>query len=386
MGDLLVACVNGQAALIASLLESVDLTRLADAAVYHGAESAVYRALKSSPIPTALKHDLRLLNTAAIAGHLRALSDLRWLTTELESLGVEWAVLKGPVLAEAIYTTGSQRTYGDLDVLLEPAVFGDVVRSLEQAGARLVDVNWPMMIDGHRGELSMLLPHGTPLDLHWHVFLDPAVRREFPVSTSQLLSRRRKVDIDGVSIPTLDRADTLVHLCAHAALSGAHRLVWLKDIEQAVRNEPPNWATVAERTRQADLDAPVAIALARSVGVIGTPVPSAVFRSLRTGRTWVRGVRALDAARPPHHGQPGLFSGRLLVRSTRATTVRSTASLMRALDAFVRKDLLANPTHPWRTRRVAPTMKSDSNPLHQPNGSTRDRANYFDFVASTSDR
>lgn len=384
MGDLLVACVNQMDDVVREQLAGpIDAGPLLGLALYHGVEGAVYSAVRSHPFPQDVLYFLRAGARNAVARHMRALADLAWLRVELESKGIDWVVMKGPILAELAYGTSSVRTYTDLDVLVDPAAFGETVRALEIAGASLIDQNWPMMHAEERGELSMILPHGTPLDLHWHVFMTPELRSEFPVATRVLLSHRRKVTIANQSIPTLDETDTLVHLATHATFAGGHRLAWLKDIERLVASEQPDWSELVERAHTSSLDAPVAIALARSQRVLGTLVSDRALASMYRGIAWQRGIAALDRVRPPHYAQPGVLSASLLLRSTRSTSTRSVSHFVRSTFRFARRDLLANPEHPWRARGARASAPSPPNPLHLTTGGHRDRLRYFAAVADS---
>src|SRR5262249_5413405 len=145
------------------------------------------------------------------------------LREELKRLDCAWLVLKGPALAHSVYPRPDLRQGVDLDVLVPPARFGDVLVALEAAGFTLLDRNWPLVAARVPGELRIRAPQGVLVDLHWAVLDDPALHRPFRLPVPGLLERARWLDRAGCC--ALSAVDQLVHLGVHGALSGANRLV-----------------------------------------------------------------------------------------------------------------------------------------------------------------
>jgi hypothetical protein len=145
----------------------------------------------------------------------------------------------------------------------------------------------------------------------------------------ELFERARRVPLPHSRVPTLDPADTLVHLGLHGCLSGANRLVWLKDMEQAMSAEELLWDDVVARSRASGADLAVASMLRLARTVIGTPVPDDVMRDLGGSRAWPRLVAT--AGRIPRleetTGRRSLL--RLTARSTRRDERSSIAALSR---------------------------------------------------------
>jgi hypothetical protein len=192
-------------------------------------------------------------------------------------------VIKGPAAVELLYGAPGRRAYQDLDVLVEPAAFRDVLAALERAGATMLDRNWMMLRKELRGEIHLGLPRGTSLDLHWNLI--NMNRGQMWIDSSEVLQRSERRDLGGVIVPVLDPADTLVHLAVHAAVSGGDRLLWLKDIERAATILDPPWELVVERARHWQVAAPAGLILGRAREVLGAPIPEWVPVQLLGSRT-----------------------------------------------------------------------------------------------------
>ena len=137
--------------------------------------------------------------------------------------------------------------------------------------------------------------------------------------------------IGPVEARTLDTTDTLVHLCHHAALSGAVRLVHLLDVDQAARRIQ-DWDLVARRARSWGAGAQVGLVLARARRVLGTPVPQDLDRRLGLSRAFGTLVSAVDLAWPTPAVRAEASWPRLVARAARPS---ATATASRALQNAV---------------------------------------------------
>ena len=208
----------------------------------------------------------------ALMHHVRVTTSLAAIRSTLAD--IPWVTFKGPVLSESLHPVAGLRSYGDLDVLVGPT-------DLREAGERLLGAGWQVLatrddlLNGEvTGELELGRPGGAVVDLHWSLVLSETLRRRFHVPTADLLARSTPVTIGSVEVRTFDATDTLVHLCHHAAFSGAVRLVHLLDVDQAAARIE-DWDQVAQ--------------------------PGSVLGRRRAGRP---GARA-GPARPRHAGAGG---------------------------------------------------------------------------------
>src|SRR5207249_4803725 len=103
----------------------------------------------------------------------------------------------------------------------------------------------------------------------------------------------------GVSLHTLESTDTVLQLSLHAGLAGGSRLLWLKDVDQAVRHVSPDWAEFVSRARSWNVGDLVAVVLRRSRAALNLPVENTLLRELVRCPSWQAIVRASELISPP---------------------------------------------------------------------------------------
>ena len=183
----------------------------------------------------------------ALAAHLRAVADIKAVGDALDDGGIRWLVVKGPILADVYYPDPGLRTYFDLDLVVRPCDLRHAIEVLEAGGSTVVEQEWAATGRRLQVELKLILPNGSRGDLHWHLVTDESMRREVDLPMAEMFERARWTTVGpGVPARTLDAEDTLIHLALHGVASGGNRLVWLKDVEQAVLAEP-DWGVVIDR-------------------------------------------------------------------------------------------------------------------------------------------
>ncbi len=255
-----------------ALCDGIAVDQLIDLACYHRVPGVVYRAMTTLDVDVDVGgHDLADLRAAyqmAAVGHGRCLVELHGMHEVLSGLEQPWLVVKGPVLVELGYGDPGARLYEDLDLLVAPRDLASALSSIEAAGGRVTDLNWPMMAELHRAEIPMMLPSRMLGDLHWHLLVTPGARARFTIS--------------------IDVVDGLLYLCLHGSMSGGHQLVWLKDLDQMLAAEPPDWDELVVRARRCGTDLVAAVQLNRARGVLGAAVPEAVIEALAGKATWLR--------------------------------------------------------------------------------------------------
>ncbi|MEQ3540652.1 nucleotidyltransferase family protein [Pseudonocardia tropica] len=283
-----------------------DVPALLDAARRHGVLGVICDVVAGGEAGARVRRE----HTARA---LQQQHSLHLLGRKLDEAGVDWLVLKGPVLSEIVYRRPGVREYADLDVLVRPADFERAVDVLVAAGSTLVDGNWPMIRRQQRGELSLIGPGGVVVDLHWHVINDPQVRSELALDTGELFGNARTVRIGGAQVRTLDEVDTVVHTAVHAWKSGGDRLRWLLDVQQAALRVDDG-AAVRERARALGVELPVSLMLRRAAA-IGPSVARAIGTGAVTG-AWLALDRALTPLPTRGHARPG---GAIVLRAARDT-------------------------------------------------------------------
>ena len=368
----LVAAVGGPPPADRGALARVPVAEVLEVAEAHRLGAALLRSLADDPdAPAAVVDELRAARTEQVLSHLTTLADLRTLGGLLDGADVPWVVVKGPAAAATFWPAADMRDYRDLDVVVDPARFGEVIELLVAGGAQQLDLNWGLVRRQMRAELTFVLPRGTLLDLHWHPVNEAPVRRRFDWPVTGLLERRVPVSLGSVTVPTLDPVDAALHMAYHAVVSGGYRLLWLADVaySTAAVVDAGRLDELVRRAEEARLDVVVRVALDRVRRVLGdAPAPAWTGRR---GVLWRAAVRARDE----RTGRGGAIArghlprgtGRLLVGSTRGSTPTS----LWTLGAGVTE-------HAWKV--VARIAEPEENPLHRPDGDLRARAAYLAAV------
>ena len=361
------------------LLGRVPAADFVEMASYHRVPGVVYRSLVELGVDDPAYGGLRNAYQMAALGHRRGMIELKTMTDRLDVLEHPWLVVKGPVLVELGYHDAGARIYEDLDLVVEPGDLATAISVIEEAGGRLEDLNWPMVTRLGRAEIPMVLPDGMLADLHWHLLVTPNARSRFDLSMEALTERRRTVLLDGVEVPTLDPVDGILYLCLHGSMSGGHQLVWLKDLEEMLMSEPPDWDELVRRARRSRSDLVAAIQLDRVARVLGAPVPTGVVETLAGGSTWWRWWRRREqkvgAARWGGYDR----TGRSYLAATSAGDTASAMQLARSVAEDVIRPALVERFGPGR----GAVDSEETPPLYRPVGGAPEIAAYLQSAVRT---
>ena len=354
---------------------------IGSAARRHGVVGCLWTALLADGLADAPgTAEIRAAYHTGVGRHLRMLTEVEFVDRVLTDAGLGYLLLKGPVLAEAVYRRPDLRTYLDLDLLVRPVDFPAALARLQEAGCEVYERNWQLAVDHLIGELRLFTPAGTVLDLHWDLCAGRSVRDAFAIDQAAVRRRARRVSVGGRLVPAMDPADLVVHLALHASFSGGDRLVWLKDLEQALTcPDAPGWDALVERAASWPAALPVALMLARTRAVLGLPVPTDVLRRLSPDRAW-RAVTRLADRISPQPGEPGRGSvARLVAGAVRVDGARSRRTLIQHSGAWLRSGA-GRPGPDERVRRLLDPVDPDA--AAHPAGGAAARSAYLDLVAS----
>ena len=307
---------------------ALDTTVLADVSWQHRVAGCVYATLRHADWlePEALAAIGRARGEV-LGRHLRDLAELRRFSELFGSAGIPWLVFKGPALAGHVYARPDLRTSGDIDLLVAPGTARAAMELLESEGYKSTDEDWSQLRKDVAGQVGLLTPWGTSVDLHWYLISYEGVRKDFSISPTALLERAQTVTLGPQKVPTFDSTDTLLHLAVHAGLDGGNRLVWLKDIDQTVRACPPSWSLLVERAHEWGAGALVAVMLVRAARVLQTPLPEGIVRQLCASRAWLAAESLVNVVSPVPRVGEGPSLARLIARAGRSTGRRSFAEL-----------------------------------------------------------
>ncbi len=344
------------------------------AAEHHRVAPAVFVSLQHYPaVPDPVLARLARGHHEQVFRHAAALGNVQALGRILDRIGCDWAVIKGPYLASYVHPRPDLRTYLDLDVVVDHRRLPEVIDALVASGNTFLDRNWTLIRESDRAQVSLLLPMGTPLDLHWHLLNRGRVRNAFFLDMDEVLGRARTRELGPVAARVLDDADALVHIALHASLAGASRLVWIHDVHALVTRCPLDMDVVVQRAVSAGAGLTLAVVLQRAQATFGTQVSDDVLNRLASPYGWRAATRLLDSVRPVESGYGRRYMGRTLVRATRAD---SRASWREFRYTAVRNARRRFQAHELESETIA------VNPLHDLGGDQRDRDEFFAFVAS----
>ncbi|PWV93804.1 putative nucleotidyltransferase-like protein [Paenibacillus cellulosilyticus] len=173
---------------------------------------------------------------------LKLTAEMEKLCRELETQHIRSLVLKGPVLAEALYGDFSLRTSKDVDLLVSKDDLALAEKVILQQGYKpdketLQVLNSLFVKDHHIGYTHP--ETGVQVELHWRMSPDTYKEPAF----SELWERRRSTVKTNYPVHYLGHEDLFVYLVLHGARHGWFRLRWLADVDRMIR-EGLNWDAV----------------------------------------------------------------------------------------------------------------------------------------------
>jgi hypothetical protein len=330
-------------------LTAMSVEEVAAAGSLHRITPAVARHVEQMDgVPEEWRDKLGRFRKAQLLRHLRTRADLGLVQSALDSAGIAWVAVKGPISSDLNWPRPDLREYYDLDVVIDRHRLSDVLRVLEAAGCAYVDRNWPLLRKTMRAEIAMRAPEGTPLDLHWDIAVPMRLRRAFRIDVAAMLARRCTATLgDGHQSSVLDPVDAVFHLAFHAAHSGVSRLMWPADVWFAGRQlSREGWARLRAQALAFRAELPVALVLARMVDLFGKPARFDDQLLKPANGCWGQLVRHRDRIVP----QPGLPGDPHLGGTLYSSARRSlAASLLDATISRWRLHWLERPSHPRET-------------------------------------
>lgn len=244
----------------------------------------------------------------AYARRLQAASGLRRVGAALSEADVPWLVFKGPALAEQVYPDDVPRPFSDLDVLVPPGQFERAVAALVATGAQERDEPWREKITIGHSEVSLDLPGGLHLDLHWDVVATGRWREHVRLPAGDLLTRSVPRTLAGVDCRVLAPLDATVQLAVHGCLSGADRLRWLLDQRHLVRALAPSPSELAAHAAATGTTVPLWLVLERAERHLD-PGLARWRRELSPPRAWQVAGTVWSRLFPPGAGSDTRLTG-----------------------------------------------------------------------------
>jgi hypothetical protein len=304
------------------LVLAAPIEELPAVAALHRVGGTVLRGLDGvDGVPAEIRSRLGVLRERATLNHLLATATLGEIGRAFDDADLSWVVIKGPAVAALLYPEPGDRSYNDLDLLIDRRDFPRAVQLLEQLGFQHHIHNWALAEEMLAGEIQMSNASAV-VDLHWHLHYSPRDRRPFAIDPDAMIERSERVGISGVSAPTLDPIDTVLTLAFHAARSDGHRLVWLKDIERAVATSDHDWDELRRRARTSRCGPPVGLMLERARRLLAADVPADIVPAM-VPRSLLVVDRLSSALAHPVQLHEGATITRWFTRSVRSSVLAS---------------------------------------------------------------
>jgi hypothetical protein len=227
--------------------------------------------------------------------------------------GVPVILLKGIVLAEALYDDPVLRRTGDIDLLVQRSDLQRTVRCLEALGWRLKNADSAaearrMMVpdyvaeDWQRGEWTFQDDAGISLDLHIHLVPSVWFRIGYTLAEDEIWAAAVPAAVFPELAHEMSGAHTLIYLCVHLARHGIAPLTGLLDVDQYVRRltagEAWNWDDFLACCERWHVRSAVYHAFDFCRWLYGTPLPDRVMDRLDPGA--VARARVTSVLRPRH--------------------------------------------------------------------------------------
>lgn len=209
-----------------------------------GAWSGILARAKKEEVLNYLAHENRSTPKAEFyrregaARYLAALASLKRALPLIESTGRPFALLKGMALAHTVYRHPEERTFSDIDILVDPADFRAVSAALCDRGYRQTPQHRELFIDQENRR--------TRIDLHTDFVNAQRISgRRAAGETPEWQHRIERVSIGEISIPILPPDLTArlltLHLVHHHGLWGAK---WIIDLLSLEKLHPATCGTI----------------------------------------------------------------------------------------------------------------------------------------------
>ncbi len=266
-----------------------------EAAERHEIEAPLHDRLarhgRDSPVPGDVRERLAEAYCLASIRSQLAARQLAEVAGALASAGTEAIVLKGMLLAHAVYDDPALRLMSDIDLLVRRPALDDARRVMLGLGYRPLrdePVEESCRLGHHLP--SFVRDGAFPVEIHWSPVRPTSVVR---LDLEAMWARSRCIAIGGVMVRCLEPADLLLHLCLHAA----HNHRWIGrgqaelplravvDIDRCLRrlDAELDWETLVRRANEAGAGRFAYCALEVARLLAGAPVPAPVTRLLTHG-------------------------------------------------------------------------------------------------------
>lgn len=234
-------------------------------------------------IPPDTMSRIERLHLSCVARNLVLVAALKEVLVLFAEAGIRAFPFKGPVLAQQLHGDAGARMLSDLDFLVHEADMGRARMVLRSAG-------WQEMRLMSAAAERVWISAGWGCNLQ-HPDTDAVVNLRAAATPDYLpgvirwdalWDEREQTTFEGCTV-AMPPADALaVLLCWHGAKHAWSRLVWIADLDTAVRRGlVKDWASVVDRARQMGAVRLLHLGLLRAASVFGTQVPESLIDAAR---------------------------------------------------------------------------------------------------------
>jgi hypothetical protein len=197
---------------------------------------------------------------------------------------------KGPVLGWLAYRSLTQRTFIDLDFVLEHKHIARATVLLDAAGFRAGSGSQAegSSAAGPAPGQYAFFREATRAQVELHT---ERTLRYFPncLDIDKLSRRLITVEIHGAKMRTFSIEDTLVMLCVHGNKHFWDRLAWIVDLAELVTAQPVDWALAMQTAAEMKSTRVLLLGLYLANELFGAPLPEFVLEKARqdSGVLWL---------------------------------------------------------------------------------------------------
>ncbi len=267
----------------ADLLDAVRRHRVAEILAAHA---------EALGLPTEVAAEVVAMRAAGRRAHMVQILEIERVQRLFVDAGLAYLVIKGPALAVQTAGDATARGAGDVDLLVSPDHVEEAHRVLSangwalRSGTEITPGTWAWKhVLGSFNAFTYDGP-GSTVDLHWR--LDPTL--DALPTFEEVWARREVVDIGGVLVPSLGRADVFAHTCLHTAKDSWRWMRSLVDVHRLAA-DPRTWERIStEPLRRLEVQT---LAVTRAVVGLPANVPVEVITLLdRVPRSVLRRAAA----------------------------------------------------------------------------------------------
>jgi len=235
------------------------------------------QALLPSGVAQKMEFDWR----QSVVASVPLLQNVGDIATLLDCNDIPWMLLKGPSVADVLYSDPGASPIVDIDILLKPFDFTRALDQMQRSGWQLRNDMHPRYLELTRAVLTREGSYVSILKAQWNLLGAIPLANE-----DKLWDNPEEIEVGGRAVKTLSAADKALYLAVHAVLyHGLRPSAQLLDICLACgRLDRKGWSVLINHAKQTGLVEEVFLALTTARTRINMVVPESVMSDLLKSR------------------------------------------------------------------------------------------------------